>query len=127
MRWSRKSVPFGTLCCIIASTVSLTAAINSESEPSARRLLTSASSPAISQNMTVLDDVHATGEIMKKVGEFASRAMWVRKGRLVFPTGTILTLAPKITVPAFRRKAFKGGLNSDFQATWYFYSKFNMK
>lgn len=85
----------------------------------------SQNSPAVAStlNQTFLNEI-PTGEILKKVGEFASRTLWVRKGKLILPTGTILTLAPKITVPAFRRKAFAGGLNSDFQATWFFYSKF---
>jgi len=73
------------------------------------------------QTQTVLSDLKVAGEVMKRVGEITSRALWVKRRKLVFPTGTVLTLAPKITVPAFRRKPFKGGLNSDIQATMFFY------
>lgn len=108
-----KSVPYyGTVGIVVLCALSVAAENVSKS---------SASSPATAQNIT-MNDI-PTAQIMKKVGEFASRALWMRKGRLIFPTGTVLTLAPKITVPAFRKKPFAGGLNSDFQATWFFYSK----
>lgn len=63
-------------------------------------------------------------EFVKKAGEFASKMLWMNKRRkFVLPKGTIPTIAPKITLPAFRHKPYDGGLNSDIQASWYFYSE----
>ncbi|ODM98611.1 hypothetical protein Ocin01_08071 [Orchesella cincta] len=82
---------------------------------------------AMSDNQTAFTHLNAnvTGQLMKRAGQFAnqfaSRALWMRKGKLVFPAGTLLSVAPKVTVPAFRRKAFNGGLNSDLQFAWYLY------
>ncbi|CAL8093253.1 unnamed protein product [Orchesella dallaii] len=82
---------------------------------------------AISDNQTAITNLNAnvTGQLMKRAGEFANqfahRALWMREGRFVLPAGTLFSIAPKITVPAFRRKAFKGGLNSDIQLAWFFY------
>lgn len=58
------------------------------------------------------------------ISQVSKRLLWMNKRRkFVLPTGTVLTVAPKITLPVFRNKPFNGGLNSDIQASWYFYSE----
>ncbi|CAL8070919.1 unnamed protein product [Orchesella dallaii] len=61
------------------------------------------------------DGVNGTDILMKRAGEFASRALWMNRGKLIFPKGTIIVLTPQITIPGFRKKPYKGGLNSDIQ------------
>jgi len=68
------------------------------------------------------------GKFVHKVGDFANRMLWLTHDRkFMLPNGTLLTIAPSITIPVFRpnQKPFKGGLNSDIKASWYFYSKFH--
>ncbi|CAL8070921.1 unnamed protein product [Orchesella dallaii] len=57
----------------------------------------------------------STGEVVKKSGEFSNRALWVHKGKFVFPAGTTIVLTPQITIPAFRKRPFNKGLQSDIQ------------
>jgi hypothetical protein len=65
-------------------------------------------------------------KIVNKVSEFASRMLWMTHDRrFILPNGTLLNIVPSITIPVFRpgQQPFKGGLNSDIRASWYFYSK----
>lgn len=110
------AVPTGTCLFTTLVAVFVISCVNSQT---LRRTVASSGNETV-----LLGNLNATGEILKRVGEFSSRVLWVRKGKFILPAGTILTLAPKITVPAFRQKAYKGGLNSDIQASIYLYGKY---
>jgi len=65
-------------------------------------------------------------EFIEAADNFASRMIYMTHNRkFTVPNGTLLTIAPAITIPVFRpnQKPFGGGLNSDIKASWYFYSK----
>ncbi|ODM90904.1 hypothetical protein Ocin01_15779 [Orchesella cincta] len=86
-----------------------------------RRLLVN----SISGDQSVVKMLSGTnkeaGKLFNQTAEFASRALWVHKGKFVFPAGTTIVLTPLITIPAFRRKPFNGGLNSDIQLSFPMY------